>query len=58
MSDLIPCKYVVVRFHPSQERDEFLNVGVILHAQDADGRLEGRFGDHQWRGSRRGRLGW
>jgi hypothetical protein len=42
-NDLIPCKYATVRFYPSQERDEFLNVGVVLHAQDATGRLEVRF---------------
>jgi hypothetical protein len=41
--DLIPCKYSVVRFFPSAERDEFLNVGIILHAQDRTGRVEARF---------------
>ena len=31
-----PYQYVVLRYVPRVDREEFLNVGVVLHAQSAD----------------------
>ena len=36
MSDLLPYQYVVLRCVPRADRDEHLNVGVVLHCQAAD----------------------
>lgn len=44
MLDRIGCKFVIVRFYPNLARDEFLNVGVILHADPQNsGQIEARF---------------
>jgi hypothetical protein len=36
MSDPMPYQYVVLRCVPRPEREEFVNVGVVLHCQAAD----------------------
>lgn len=36
MSDLIGYQYVVLRLVPNIEREEFLNVGVVVYSQMAD----------------------
>ena len=36
MTDLLPYQYVVLRCVPRADRDEHLNVGVVLHCQAAD----------------------
>lgn len=36
MSDLIGYQYVVLRLVPKIEREEFLNVGVVVYSQMAD----------------------
>ena len=36
MSELLPYQYVVLRCVPRVEREEFLNVGVVLYCQAAD----------------------
>ena len=33
---LVGYQYVVLRCLPRVDRDEFLNVGVVVHSQDAD----------------------
>ncbi|HNB00129.1 MAG TPA: DUF3037 domain-containing protein [Marmoricola sp.] len=33
---LMPYQYVVLRCVPRVDREEFLNVGVVLHCEDAD----------------------
>jgi len=35
-SPLLSYQYVVLRCVPRVERDEFVNVGVVIHSQDAD----------------------
>ena len=35
-SPLLSYQYVVLRCVPAVDRDEFINVGVVLHSQDAD----------------------
>ena len=35
-ADLLPYQYVVMRCVPRVEREEFLNVGVVLYCQAAD----------------------
>jgi hypothetical protein len=35
-SPLLSYQYVVLRCVPRVERDEFINVGVVIHSQDAD----------------------
>ncbi len=36
MPDLLPYQYVVMRCVPRVEREEFVNVGVVLYSQAAD----------------------
>lgn len=36
MSELLPYQYVVLRCVPRVEREEFLNVGVVLYCQAGD----------------------
>lgn len=36
MSELLPYQYVVLRCVPRVDREEFLNVGVVLYCQAAD----------------------
>lgn len=36
MSELLPYQYVVLRCVPRADREEFLNVGVVLRCQAAD----------------------
>ncbi|WP_300460883.1 DUF3037 domain-containing protein [uncultured Nocardioides sp.] len=36
MPELLPYQYVVMRCVPRVEREEFVNVGVVLHSQAAD----------------------
>ncbi|GAB49044.1 DUF3037 domain-containing protein [Mobilicoccus pelagius] len=36
MSDLLPYQYVTLRCVPRVEREEFVNVGVVLFCQEAD----------------------
>jgi len=44
MNDQIGCKFVTVRFYPNLARDEFLNVGVVLHCDpNKSGQIEARF---------------
>lgn len=38
----VPYQYVVLRLVPRVEREEFVNVGVVVHSQEADV-LEARF---------------
>ena len=40
-------QYVVLRCVPRPDREEFLNVGVVLHCQAADF-LDARLGTRQW----------
>jgi hypothetical protein len=35
-SPLLSYQYVALRCVPAVDRDEFINVGVVLHSQDAD----------------------
>jgi len=35
-SPMVGYQYVVLRCVPRVDRDEFLNVGVVIHSQDAD----------------------
>lgn len=42
MSAPVPYQYVVLRLVPRVERQEFVNVGVVLHSQSADF-LDGAF---------------
>jgi hypothetical protein len=36
MSNRMPFQYVVLRCVPRVDREEFVNVGVVLHCQEAD----------------------